>query len=153
MFSSHVSLKCSCCFWNAFGEEVSIFRKQVNVCACLCFLSAPWWIDLLSLRLYIWRLLTDARVCASLKCTNTENRHTRALTHPHRDEHTNTAGPSATSPSSLTTGTCNSLGKVIHSSSKSLPESHTRTRTLTHTHTIPCCYVLLSSPALRSRAA
>lgn len=78
----------------------------------------------------------------------TEGQQTLTQMHKHGDKHTSTAGPNATSPSSQTRGTCSSLGKVTHSSSKSLPESPTHS--ITYTERI--LYARLSSSALRSRA-
>lgn len=97
------------------SEEVSIFRTSV----CRMFASPlPGGSICLQSDHTTWRMLTDARVCASLKCASTTGQ-----MQTHRDKHTNTAGPYTTSPSSCTGGTCSSLGKVTHSSSNSLTES------------------------------
>lgn len=108
-------LELSHCFGKAFREEVSIFRKSV----CRMFVSPlPGGSICLQSDHTTWRMLTDARVCASLKCASTTEQ-----MQTHRDKHTNTAGPNTTSPSSHTGGTCSSLGKVTHSSSNSLTDS------------------------------
>lgn len=114
VFIPHL-LELAHCFGKAVGEEVSIFRTSV----CRMFVSPlPGGSICLQSNHTTWRMLTDARVCASLKCASaTEQMQT------HRDKHTNTAGPNTTSPSSCTGGTCSSLGKVTHSSSNSLTES------------------------------
>lgn len=97
------------------SEEVSIFRASV----CRVFASPlPGGSICLQSDHATRRMLTDARVYASLKCASTTEQ-----MQTHRDKHTNTAGPYTTSPSSHTGGTCSSLGKVTHSSSNSLTES------------------------------
>lgn len=117
------------------SEEVSIFRASV----CRMFASRlPGGSICLQSDHTTWGMLTDARVCTSLKCASTTEQ-----MQTHRDKHTNTAGPYTTSPSSRTGGTCSSLGKVTHSSSNSLTESapHPLSFSLCPSFSLCLCYL------------
>lgn len=73
-------------FWLfEFREEVSIFRKSMWGTFVSPF---PGGSICLQSNHTTWRMLTDARICAALKCTSTTEQ-----MQTHRDKHTNTAGP------------------------------------------------------------
>lgn len=109
-------LELAHCFGKAFREEVSIFRKSM----CHTFVSPFSLVDQFAfypstlhegcsqMREYVQRLSAWAQ---RNRC-----RHTEINTQTQQ-------GPTQTSPSRRTGGTCSSLGKVTHSSSYSLTDS------------------------------